>query len=254
MQLPPIGEGNGVLDKPHVFLDEIMRQAQESEIIRLTMQIRDKRPLELFKGKEVQILSKREVVSGLYLWADQIIAAKNETRRGINALMRKYLYGSDDPMPVEGDKVICLRNDWNVLSAADDVLVNGLIGNIYNVTPQRGIPFINEVIQASFLPDSYTLQDLDMAPVDLMFRNLRLDKKLITTGVPTVNQDNFQKIPRKIKPKEFDYGYCITCHKSQGSEYSKVLVFEEYLRGGDHAKWLYTAATRSRDRLVIVKA
>jgi exodeoxyribonuclease-5 len=44
-QLPPIGESNGVLDKPHIFLDEIMRQAQESEIIRLTMDIRAGKPL-----------------------------------------------------------------------------------------------------------------------------------------------------------------------------------------------------------------
>ena len=41
-QLPPIGEDNGVLAKPHIFLDEIMRQEEESEIIRLTMDIRRK--------------------------------------------------------------------------------------------------------------------------------------------------------------------------------------------------------------------
>jgi exodeoxyribonuclease-5 len=55
-------------------------------------------------------------------------------------------------------------------------------------------------------------------------------------------------------PKEFDYGYCITCHKAQGSEYDKVLVFEEYLKGSDHARWLYTAATRAKEKLVIVRA
>ena len=40
-QLPPIDkdEDNGLLDHPHVFLDEIMRQEQESEIIQLTMKI-----------------------------------------------------------------------------------------------------------------------------------------------------------------------------------------------------------------------
>ena len=76
-QLPPIGESNKVLDKPHVFLDEIMRQAQESEIIRLTMQIREGKPLVPFIGNEVQVLTKNDVVSGLYTWADQIIAAKN---------------------------------------------------------------------------------------------------------------------------------------------------------------------------------
>lgn len=252
-QLPPIGESNGVLDHPHVFLDEIMRQAQESEIIRLTMQIREKKPLAPFKGNEVQVLNKSEVVSGLYTWADQIIAGKNDTRRSINNLMRQYLYETTDPMPIDGDKMICLRNDWDNPSEADDVLVNGLIGSVYNVKELRGLPFIDKAIKADFLPDIYSLLDVDQSPQDLFFRGLQLDHKLITTGESTVNANNFRRIPKGIKPKEFDYGYCITCHKSQGSEYGKVLVFEEFLRGGDHEKWLYTAATRAKDKLVIVK-
>ena len=252
-QLPPIGESNGVLDHPHVFLDEIMRQAQESEIIRLTMQIRDKQPLVPFKGKEVQILTKNEVVSGLYTWADQIIAGKNDSRRTINKLMRQYLYDTTDPLPIEGDKMICLRNDWDNPSEAGDVLVNGLIGTIHNIKELKGMPFIGNVIHADFLPDIYTMQDIECSPQDLFFRDLSLDHQLITTGEPTVNASNFRRIPKTLKPKEFDYGYCITCHKSQGSEYGKVLVFEEFLRGGDHEKWLYTAATRAKEKLVIVK-
>ena len=45
-QLPPINpkDNNHVLDNPHVFLDEIMRQAQESEIIRLSMHVREGHP------------------------------------------------------------------------------------------------------------------------------------------------------------------------------------------------------------------
>ena len=254
-QLPPIGESNGVLDHPHVFLDEIMRQAQESEIIRLTMQIRDKQPLVPFKGKEVQILTKNEVVSGLYTWADQIIAGKNDTRRYINNLMRQYLYETSDPMPIEGDKMICLRNDWDNPSAADDVLVNGLIGSVHNIKELKGLPFIDKAIQADFLPDIYTMLDVEQAPVDLLFRGLRIDQKLITTGEPSINSANFRRVPKNIKPKEFDYGYCITCWKAQGSEYDKVLLFEEDFpyNKEDHIKYLYTGATRARHKLVIIK-
>ena len=41
-QLPPVNkdDANNLLDKPHIFLDEIHRQAQESEIIRVSMDIR----------------------------------------------------------------------------------------------------------------------------------------------------------------------------------------------------------------------
>lgn len=79
-QLPPVveEEDNLVLQHPHVFLDEIMRQAQDSEIIRLSMHIRDGRSLSSYKGTKEQVLiyPKNEVSEGMYAWADQIICAK----------------------------------------------------------------------------------------------------------------------------------------------------------------------------------
>ena len=58
LQLPPIDKDsdNHVLDNPHVFLDEIMRQAQDSEIIRFSMWIRDNKPISSYKGTEEQVL------------------------------------------------------------------------------------------------------------------------------------------------------------------------------------------------------
>ena len=68
-QLSPVSrdDNHGLLDKPHIFLDEIMRQVAESEIIRLTMDIRAGKPLEEFKGKEVQILNKEDLTTGMLL-------------------------------------------------------------------------------------------------------------------------------------------------------------------------------------------
>lgn len=88
-QLEPIGEDNGILKQPHIFLDEIMRQAQESEIIRLTMDIRDKKPLQLFKGNEVQVYEPYELNNGMLDWADQILCGKNVTRKYLNHLRRQ---------------------------------------------------------------------------------------------------------------------------------------------------------------------
>lgn len=252
-QLPPIGDDNGILANPHIFLDEIMRQAQESEIIRLTMDIRAGKPLELFQGKEVQIIDKEDLVSGMYVWADQILCAKNETRRHINQLVRKYLYNiDDDTSPIEGDKMICLRNDWENANETGDVMVNGTLGIIKNIKYSKENPFVEKTLIADFLPEE-RIMEAETAPLDVHFRNLNMDYKLLTTGEPTVNKANFNRIPKPFKPKEFDYGYCITVHKAQGSEYNKVLVFEEFLRGGDHARWLYTAATRAKEKLVIVR-
>lgn len=251
-QLPPIGEDNGVLYNPHIFLDEIMRQAQESEIIRLTMDIREGKSLSLFKGNEVQIYDQKDMVDGMFVWADQIIVAKNETRRNINSRIRKMIHNVNTEEPVEGDKIICLRNSWETVTEAGDVLVNGTIGTLHNIRYYQHHPFLKPKMTAHFLSeDDY--EDAEKSPIDLYFRDLNMDYKLLTTGEPTVTEKNFRRFPKEFRPLTFDYGYCITCHKAQGSEYGKVLVVEEYLRGNDHDRWLYTAATRAKDKLVIVR-
>lgn len=252
-QLPPIGEDNQVLYNPHIFLDEIMRQAQESEIIRLTMDIRNGKSLSLFKGNEVQVIDQKDMVGGMYGWADQIIVAKNATRRDVNTGMRKMLFDVEDNTPVEGDKIICLRNDWETVTEAGDVLVNGTIGTLSNIKFNHNHPFLKPQMIADFLPDDYTDLDVQTSPHDLYFRDLNIDYKLLTTGEPTVTEKNFRRFPKQFRPLTFDYGYCITCHKAQGSEYDKVLVLEEFLRGNDHDRWLYTAATRAKEKLVIVR-
>lgn len=251
-QLPPIGEDNGVLYNPHVFLDEIMRQAQESEIIRLTMDIREGKSLPLFKGNEVQIFDQKDMVDGMFTWADQIIVAKNETRRNINSRVRNMIFNATSEEPVEGDKIICLRNSWETVTEAGDVLVNGTIGTMHNICYFQYHPFLKPKLTANFISDDCE-EDAKSSPIDMYFRNLNIDYKLLTTGEPTVTEKNFRHFPKEFRPLNFDYGYCITCHKAQGSEYGKVLVVEEYLRGNDHARWLYTAATRAKDKLVIVR-
>ena len=131
-QLPPINpeDDNHLLDKPHIFLDEIHRQAQESEIIRLSMDIRAERPLQLFNGVDVKVIDSGDLVNGMYTWADQILCAKNETRIAINNEMRDMLGRAGGPQ--DGDKVICLRNYWDIVSTDGDPLVNGTIGYLEN--------------------------------------------------------------------------------------------------------------------------
>ena len=44
-------------------------------------------------------------------WADQVIVATNATRVNVNNQMRELLGRGDKPE--DGDKVICLKNEWN---------------------------------------------------------------------------------------------------------------------------------------------
>ena len=258
-QLPPINknEDNHLLDYPHIFLDEIMRQEAESEIINLTMDIRAGKPLTHYQGKEVQVLNKDELTTGMLLWADQIICAKNETRIALNNQMRDLLGRSGDPQ--DGDKVICLKNNWDIYSVNDNPLVNGTIGylkdsfstyiNLPKQITSDGQPKRLDILTANFISD--TNEDYGI---------LNMDKQLITTGVPGLDWKTSYKMGRNWRfqdkiPDQFTYGYAITCHKSQGSEWDNVLVIEEGFpfEKEEHKQWLYTAATRAAKKLVIIK-
>lgn len=252
-QLPPVKQAAAnVLGKPHIFLDEIMRQEEDSEIIRLTMDIREHKPLTFQHGSEVKIVGPEEFfVPNFLQWGDQIICAKNKTREMINAQMRVMKYGDGvSDLPQEDDKIICLRNNWNIVNAPGDALVNGLGGKIKNVRTHYMNPFVGESIFADFYPDCYE-DDLGM------FLDLDMDKNMFVNHVPSENLlRKGQMIPYDVQPTQFDYGYCVTCHKAQGSEWDKVIVFEEFMKGDNadsHARWLYTAATRAAKQLIIVK-
>ena len=88
-------EENHLLDKPHVFLDEIMRQAKDSEIIRVTIDLRTTYDLNLFQGNDVQILPREALVTGMMTWADQIIVATNAMRQSVNNQMRAGSFSDD---------------------------------------------------------------------------------------------------------------------------------------------------------------
>lgn len=258
-QLPPINkdEDNHLLDIPHVFLDEIMRQEEQSEIIKLTMDIRVGKPLNHFIGKEVQILDKEELTTGMLQWADQVICATNATRVALNNQMRNLLGRGNNPE--DGDKIICLRNYWDVFSEDGAPLVNGTIGTIENsftsflkipayITSGR-IGKIDTVIGNFKSDDGVT-----------NFSNLTMDKKMILEGEPTLNfKENFKLSKNKNYmnsiPLSFTYGYAITGWKAQGSEWDNVLVIEEDFPYDkeEHKKFLYTCATRAIKKLVIIR-
>lgn len=258
-QLPPIDkdENNHLLDNPHIFLDEIMRQAAESEIIRLTMDIREMKPLELIRGNEVQIFDPKDLVAGMYDWADQILVGTNLKRHEINTYMREERgFG---PNPQDGDKVICLRNYWNICAdfGAGDPLTNGTIGYISN--PQRDTI---TVPRFAYNPGHIDVLDVGfVSDVNANYGGLRIDPDIIVGGESKLEwRDKYKlgKLEQRIGdviPKEFAYGYAITGHKAQGSEWDKVLVIEEKFPFDkkEHARWLYTCATRASEKLVIVR-
>lgn len=235
-QLPPIHEDNGILQYPHVFLDEVMRQAQDSEIIRLSMDIREGKYINYFKGKDVRVVPKDSVGDNLLVTADQVLCGKNTTRYELNQRIRQAIWKEKfSNAPLDGDKVICLKNYWDKGN-----LTNGTIGVIDNIFTSN-----SKLFKPKMLADFY-------ADTDNSFYDLHMDYKIFTEGKTTVNKDNWKMYPKQGRPLEFDFGYAVTTHKFQGSEAPRIVVFNEWIGNKEmHQRWLYTACTRASEKLVI---
>jgi exodeoxyribonuclease-5 len=269
---PPQGETNPALDNPHIFLDEIMRQAQESAIIRLSMHIREGKDFREFPtvSGEVRIIPHRwqfDDENTTLLQASQILCGTNAQRFDLNDKVRKML--GRGPIPEPEDKIIGLKNHWDDVSDEGNALTNGTIGSIIPIQHYiQTYPSINKF--RTWEPTDILIADFVTDDGDT-FHNLPIDYKCLTTNSPSLtgaqeytlgsyNKATLMKTldPSKILtiPYNFNYGYAITTWKAQGSEYPYVLAYDcGWLKKKDkdeYIRYLYTAVTRAEKAIILV--
>ena len=256
-QLPPIlaSDDNQLLSNPHVFLDEVMRQAKESDIIRLSMDIREGRPIKPYQGKDANVVLAKDLVDGMYSWADQILCATNRTRKDINSFMRQEQgFG---PLPQIGDKVICLRNSWDTCSVIqENPLVNGSIGWITDIREEEKFYYLGRQDSGIWVP-TYSV-DMETEDHDI-YEEICVDKQSLDIGEKLLTPRQEYLIAKDKRnpydaPLEFNYGYACTVHRAQGSEWGKILTIEEQFPFDKetHRRHLYTAVTRASNKLTLV--
>lgn len=229
-QLPPIkGQGFFTTDTPDVMLTEIHRQAAENPIIRLSMDVRAGRRLELGRYGDSKIITRAELVRDEVLSADQVLVGMNKTRRTFNGRIRqlKGIAEPHDIYPKIGERLICLKNKRK------KGLLNGGMWTVDEVGGNATI--INMHVRSLDDPSIKDPVEVDV-PIEC-FRG--------------TEQEMDWKIRRQLE--EFDHGYAITVHKSQGSQWPSVVLFDESSSFRENRmNHLYTAITRAADRVTII--
>jgi len=228
-QLPPVGGAGYFTEgvRPDVMLTEIHRQAQESPILRMATKTRNQEPLELGDyGQGCRVIPKGERIDpDEVLSYDQLLVGKNVTRRASNRRIR-HLRNHNDLYPVIGDRLVCLRNNSEL------GLLNGAIFHVADVT---GV--MDRKVMMSVTPEDGIIS-VEVGAHEHYFLG---------------KEDELKWFERK-EAQEFDYGYALTVHKSQGSQWDSVLLFDESSSfRNDKWRWLYTGITRAAERITIAR-
>src|SRR5436305_8555245 len=106
-QLPPIAGGGFFTNvEPDAMLTEVHRQAQNDPIVRMSMDIREGRALEIGRYGESEVVSRSSLDPDRVMRADQVLVGRNNTRRAYNMRVRQK-QNSEDPLPVAGDQLLC---------------------------------------------------------------------------------------------------------------------------------------------------
>ena len=161
--------------------------------------------------------------------------------------------------PEAGDKVICTRNYWEDCSICGDPLINGSIG--YLVKPHKSKLYLPWFLRKEKEYFDVIKTEIEMPDTGDIYPLLNIDYNMLQKEIKSADWRLEYKLGKMKKqygdllPKDFLYAYAITVHKAQGSEWDKVLVYEENFpfNRTEHARWLYTAATRAADKLVILR-
>lgn len=224
-QLPPV-KGGGFFTEgdPDFMLTQIHRQAADNPIIRLSMAIREGGSFDE-QSEECRVISKRDVSTEEIVDADQILVGTNRTRKRYNERLRE-LNGFASPSPEFGERLVCLRNNKK------KGLLNGGMWSVDLVKKPKG-----QRVRLSVRPEE--------------------GGKAVTVSIPRAffidGPENVPFLQRK-GADEFDYGYALTVHKSQGSQWDNLVLFDESYAFREHsARWLYTGVTRAAKRLTLVR-
>ena len=228
-QLPPIAGGGFFTEaEPDAMLTEVHRQAQDDPIVRLSMDIRAGEALAPGRYGETEVVRRADLDPERVLDTDQVLVGRNATRRAYNTRMRERR-GCSDGMPEAGDKLVCLRNNRK----------KGLFNGSLWTVKERGARRTG-IMTLRLAPDDETAS-----------RGVKVSVRpeCFTGGIEQIDW------ARRKPYDEFDYGYVLTVHKAQGSQWDDVVLFDESFAFPDsRERWLYTGVTRAAKRLTVVVA
>ena len=198
-----------------------------------------------------------------------LIVRSNKRANLYNQQIRNRILFNENELSV-GDNLMVVKNNYYWLKSTSEAgfIANGDIIKILEISR------IVDLYDFRFAEVSVQMIDYPkMKPFDTV---LMLDT--INLETPSLNYEKANHlynevmkdyVSEKVKYKRFlkvknnkyfnalqvKFSYAMTCHKSQGGQWTSVFVEQPYLPNGidkDFIRWLYTALTRAKEKLYLI--
>jgi exodeoxyribonuclease V len=228
-QLPPIyGAGYFTEKEPNILLNEIHRQALDNPIIAMSKLVREGKSLNLGTYGNSRVVAEK-LESQDILDHNIILTGLRKTKKACDDKVRK-LKGMVSLLPQKGDTIMCVKNNHM------EGLLNGQVWDVKSDGVSMPGGTVNLHIQ-----DQESGFEQSVRAYEKPFFGEKMER---------YEHDEFIE--------EFEYAYAITVHKSQGSQWNSVLLFDQKDRfpqwsERDRRRWLYTGITRAAEKLTVIR-
>lgn len=247
-QLPPVQASGSLMQNPDLRLEKIHRQAESSPIIQLAHHIREGGKFRSFKGwnNDVRKLSKLkidEVLGGAAAAGREglgvgVLCWTNRNRCMLNSKARKAL--GRRGKPAVGEILIALKNDPPVFNGMRGVLVSDVEVGSQEWKLRGKIEFPDEGIPAT----SYEM------PV------MQFVRERTISGVEEMKEEyGLELRSTKELGMLVDFGYALTGHKSQGSQFDHAILYCDMPEDPSNEmsrRFYYTISTRAARQLTVL--
>ena len=255
-QLPPVSGEGFLMQDPDLRLEKIHRQAEGNPIIALSKSIRETGKLDKrLEGEHVRFARLQQLDSLLrqrYANFDGgeklvTIVYTNRRRVGTNLRTRSILQISGSPKT--GEQIVCLKNVRGL------PVYNGMRGWIRELNGR-------ETKWPWQLKSKVLFEDNTTFSASMCAQQFNREKTFSSLGdVEAAILETAKKNVRLWGWEDvghlFDFGYCMTGHRMQGSQCEDVMVVLELppmLSADDKKRWIYTCISRASERVTLVEA
>lgn len=267
-----------------VELRQVMRQAESSGILMnatvLREELREEKPVIQFFTKgypDIFSMGGDKLEDGLR-WAyknfghenSTIICRSNKNANQYNQYIRRVLFEAEDEIE-SGDYLMVVRNNYYWLPKDSEIgfLANGdfvQVVKILRTTEEFGFRFADARVRLVDYPDEPDMEikllldtlhtESPALPAD---RNKALYEAISADYAHLETKKERTAALRKdpfLNALQVKFAYALTCHKAQGGQWQAVFVDHGFLKedmvNSEFARWLYTAITRSSEKLFLL--